>query len=242
IYFKNIITSYFTVSNFQNNGNVSFSNVISGEYFAVQNSTVGNMEFLNTDFKIFNEVVISDSNIEKINFSTYPSKIKSFSKNPKIGFGIENKNLSNLNLKNVYNQLKKSAKSKGDIDTANKYQSLEYKYLFRDKSFGFDKILLFLNLISNNHGRSWFRGVLFTLLVALLCFYGYMSVLKVDYTITYFFKNYIIFISSFPKLEIDSYSNIPKTWDLSFIIWISRMFISYGIYQTVAAFRKYGKG
>lgn len=242
LYFKDIIAYSIYVNDFQNNGNISFSNVLNGEYFIVQNSAVGKLEFLNTNFKIFREIVISDSNLEKVNFSDYPFEIKSYSSNPKMGYGIKNKSLSSANLKNVYNQLKKSAKNKGDIDTANKYQSLEYKYLFRKKGFGFDKLLLFLNWISNNHGRNWFQGVLFTLSVALICFYVYINILGEVGVLSDFLSGYIIFISSFPKLELEKYSEIEKTWDLSLIIWISRIFIAYGIYQTVAAFRKYGKG
>ncbi|WP_024770574.1 hypothetical protein [Aquimarina macrocephali] len=242
IYFKDIKVYSIYFSDFQNNGSVSFSNIIAGGYFTVQNSSVGKLEFLNTDFRIFDEIVISDSNLEKINFSNYPFKIRSYSSSPKMGYGTKNKSLSSANLKNVYNQLKKSAKNKGDIDTANKYQSLEYRYLLRNKRFGFDKLLLFLNWISNNHGRNWVQGILFTLSIALICFYGYMYALGEVGIYSSFFGDYIIFISSFPKLELEKYSKVEKTWNLSLIIWISRIFVAYGIYQTIAAFRKYGKG
>jgi len=241
IYFKNLKVFTIHVSDFQNNGNVSFSEIIKGNQFVIQNSAAGNLEFLNVNFKKFNEIVISDSNIDKTSFSSYPFKIRSYSSNPKVGYGIENKSLSKSNLKNVYNQLKKVAKNKGNIDVANKYQSLEYKYLFFEKSWGFDKLLLFFNFISNNHGRYWFQGVVFTLSVGLLCFYQYYTFFESGFTFNELLKEYVIFISSFPKLELEKYSEIPKTWDVSLIIWISRIFISYGIYQTIAAFRKYGK-
>ncbi|MFT5892890.1 MAG: hypothetical protein ACI9Y7_003005 [Dokdonia sp.] len=241
MYFKNIATTTLHLSDFQNNGNISFSDIIFGNFFVINKSTVGKLAFLNTNLEIFDELVISDSSLSSVDFSNYPFNIKSYSTNPQIGYGLKDKSLNKTNLKNVYNQLKKSAKNKGDIDTANRYQSLEYRYLLFSKKIGFDKVLLFLNWISNNFGRSWFQGMFFTFLIAFACFLGYLNILQKDFFYPDLVKDYIFFISSFPKLELDKFSVTPKIWDISLIIWISRIFISYGIYQTIAAFRKYGK-
>lgn len=102
--------------------------------------------------------------------------------------------------------------------------------------------MLLLNWISNNNGKSWFRGVAFTLLVGLTGFYFYGRVLDIKMVLPDFFQKYIVFISSFPKLGLKEYSELPDTWDLSLVVWLTRIFISYGVFQTIAAFRKYGKG
>ncbi|NHM01687.1 hypothetical protein [Flavobacterium difficile] len=241
INFKNINIKHLTISDFQNKGVVSFNNIKSGDLLIITDSIVGNLDFMGSDVTLFKEFVFSDSNLVGINFSKHPFNILSYSSNPVIGYGIIDKSKWNTNLKNVYNQLKKNALLKGDIDTSMKYQSLEYKYLLKEKDFGFDKVLLFLNLISNKNGLSWFRGILFTLITAYLFMLLYLKTINIDFNFEESLKDYTFFISSFPKLEIQKYSTIPNTWQSNLVIWISRIFVSYGIYQTIAAFRKYGK-
>lgn len=242
IYFRDVNISHLTIMNFHNKGVVSFSNVDSGDFMVIQDSTVGNLDFLNVDVNIFKEIVFANVNLNGANFIKYPNNILSYASNPVFGYGIIDKRKWNSNLKNIYNQLKKIAKSKGDIDVANKYQSLEFKHLFLEKNFGLDKILLFFNWISNNHGRSWFRGVLFTLFVYLFFYNIYLLILPVDSLFNKYFENYIIFVSSFPKLELEKYDAYNSKWQVRLVIWLARIFVSYGIYQTIAAFRKYGKG
>ncbi|MBN8643125.1 MAG: hypothetical protein J0L86_15040 [Flavobacteriales bacterium] len=241
INFKDIYIQHLYIKDFQNKGVVSFPNIKSGNLLIISDSIVGNIDFMGSDVTLFKEFVFSNSNLTGINFSKHPYNILSYSSNPIMGYGIIDKSKWNTNLRNVYNQLKKNALLKGDIDTSMRYQSLEYKYLLKEKKFGFDKVLLFLNLISNKNGLSWFRGVLFTLITAYLFLLWYLKTLNINFTFNDSLKDYIFFISSFPKLEIEKYSKIPITWQSSLVVWISRIFISYGIYQTIAAFRKYGK-
>ena len=196
---------------------------------------------INTDINKFKEVVIADSNIDGFETANYPNNIRSYSSDNKIGYGLSDKSKNRANLKSVYNQLKQIAKRKGDIQTAYKYQSLEHKQLLFSRRFGFDSLLLFLNWISNNNGKSWSRGILFTLIVAFFFYWLYLTVLGLSLNTNEWWKDYILFISSFPKLDLEKYGYANSKWSVSLIIWLSRIFISYGIYQTVAAFRKYGK-
>jgi hypothetical protein len=242
IFFKDIDISILYLNDYQNNGILSFSNIRTGNYFVIQNTTSGKMSFLNSDVNLFSEIVIADSNIDGANFYKYPNKILARSKNPIAGYGIKEKSLRILNLKNVYNQLKRIAKTKGDIDIASKFESLEHKQLLLSKRFGFDSILLLLNYLSNNNGNSWFRGVGFTLTTGLLFFILYLRTLNIQFCFDEDYKDYVIFISSFPKLELEKYSALNNEWKIQLVLWLSRIFISYGIYQTIAAFRKYGKG
>lgn len=239
IYFKDLDMHTFYMSEYQNIGSLSFLNIKSGNFFVIQDSISGKLNFLNLDINIFPEIVFANSDIDGANFCKYPLKILSTSKSPQAGYGINQKAKRSSNLKNVYNQLKKIAKAKGDIDNANRFESLEHRQLLLSKPLGFDSLLLLLNFISNNNGRSWFQGVLFTLTTGLLFFILYLKTIGIHFRFDECYQEYILFITSFPKLEITSYHN--ETWLTQLVVWLSRIFISYGIYQTVAAFRKYGK-
>lgn len=243
VVFRNSIFSELHINSFQNKGSVSFFNISSGRRFTIQDSTTGNLEFLNSDINLFNEIVIANSNIENIRFNQYLKNIRSYSSNPRVGYGIQDKSKNRSNLRSVYSQLKQIAKREGNIDSLTKYKSLEFRQLLFDKKMSFDKVLLILNWISNDNGKSWIRGIVFTLLVGLMFYSIYLNVLevKVDLSTKSFWTDYILFISSFPKLVINRYSEFNSIWNVSLVIWLSRIFISYGIYQTIAAFRKFGK-
>lgn len=236
----NILSLYIT--EFQNEGNITFTNIKSGIYFTIQDSITGKLNFLNFDINIFKEIVISNCTLTGINLNKYPKKIYSFSKNPKIGYGITKKSENNTNLTNIYNQLKHISRSKGNVEISNKYQSKEYKQLLFSNKLSFDSVLLLLNLISNNNGNSWIRGVIFTFFVSFLFFILYTNNIDIDIYDCDLLKKYILFVSSFPKLELEEYSNQNQLWNIKLIIFLARIFIAYGIYQTISAFRKFGKG
>lgn len=110
-----------------------------------------------------------------------------------------------------------------------------------------DYIILGLNSLSNNHGKSYFRGILFTMLSGWLFFY--FSLMATE---TYSFgcdnlwesfegsvKYYFSFLTPTHKTNhMDELS--PKNW---FYVWdfLGRAVIAYGIYQTIQAFRKFKK-
>ena len=112
--------------------------------------------------------------------------------------------------------------------------------------------LIFLNKISNNHGLSWFRGLCFTIVAAIFFFNLYLFSLKqlpykwgwqgINNFLTAcstVFKYFIRFI--IVTHDID-FMNEFQPSGLSYLIdFTSKIFIGYGIYQTIQAFRKYGK-
>jgi hypothetical protein len=91
IYFKNIDLHTLYINQFHNKGNVSFTNINSGVHLVIQDSIVGNFNLLNEDLNMFSEIVIANSNLKGIDISIYPKKIRSFSSNPKVGYGIKDK-------------------------------------------------------------------------------------------------------------------------------------------------------
>nr|WP_319571442.1 pentapeptide repeat-containing protein [uncultured Draconibacterium sp.] len=109
-----------------------------------------------------------------------------------------------------------------------------------------DKLLIWFNGISNKHNTSWIRGAIFTLSVALLFSYlsvvntesyriGFESMLAIDFTrcIRYFTTSLL------PTHSIDYLDSENPTWGFYIFDFLGRIFISYGIYQTVQAFRKF---
>lgn len=109
----------------------------------------------------------------------------------------------------------------------------------------FEVIALMLHRISNSHGTSWGRGLLFFLLSTLFFYTLFMRSLEGESdmslrVIDVFFYQYWHFINPthkfnflIPGFKLGYYS--------LFIDFLGRIFSSYGIYQVVQAFRKYGK-
>ncbi len=110
-----------------------------------------------------------------------------------------------------------------------------------------DYLIFSLNRYSNNHGTSYWRGIAFTFLVGWAFFYSSLLTTQgFDYTsfdwevCKSYFKYYFDFMNLTHKisyLEAKSPGAWSYLWD-----FLGRVFISYGIYQTVQAFRKYKKG
>jgi len=134
----------------------------------------------------------------------------------------------------IYQKELKEREKRGD---------LELKNLI---TLWFNLFTLWFNKISNDFGTSWIRGILFTLIVTLI-FYAFFLIslynqLEFDFlsgsikmTVKTFFQFLNITSWDFKPFGIESYN-------LAYIVlFIGRIFIGYGFYQTIQAFRKYGK-
>ena len=104
--------------------------------------------------------------------------------------------------------------------------------------------LLNLNTISNKNGLSWSRGMLFTFLAWIL-FYGLFIMSRDGIGNEFFlsieanregFINYLWLPSGLKDLFND---NKTTSWLTSSIFILGKIAITYGIYQTITAFRKY---
>lgn len=103
--------------------------------------------------------------------------------------------------------------------------------------------LLLFNKLSNDYGRSWGRGVLFTALAAALFFAAvWRWGLESPPSAPRFgdvWKSYL------QILNLANWKDSLNGHELDALgvtlFYLSRVFVSYGIYQTVAAFRKYGR-
>ena len=108
--------------------------------------------------------------------------------------------------------------------------------------------VLSLNAVSNWFGSSYIMGALFTILIAALCFN--LSISYTEYAADAFnlssigegIKNYLIFINPTHKFDYLGDHVISGAFTKSgFYIYdfLGRIFVGYGIYQTIQAFRKY---
>ena len=156
----------------------------------------------------------------------------------------------------VYNQLKKIFESQGDIYWATHFQSktaehqtevLKIRRKSEKKRFGttfWDLLTLRLNDISNNHGESWGQALLFTFVGAALFYIGYLLAIGQSFQ----FKNsidwglvgqYFNFLD--PTHKEDFIKDAKQGFASRFIHFMGRIFVGYGIYQFISAFRKHGK-
>ncbi|MCD4665732.1 MAG: hypothetical protein K8R68_10730, partial [Bacteroidales bacterium] len=115
-----------------------------------------------------------------------------------------------------------------------------------------EKFILFMNRISNGFGLNWLRGIGFTFLTALIFFIPYLLCLKNPYfqlgweswpvfwevtgqTIKYYVQ-FLYAAYNFDFMEEYKPRGFAYVLDM-----VGRIFITYGYYQTIQAFRKYGR-
>lgn len=137
------------------------------------------------------------------------------------------------------------------------YRSKEmaaYEREFKGTKITTEKAMLWLNRMSNEHGLNWWSGVKFTVITGLLFYVAYLflglkelpfqwgwvdwdSFVKASGTAIKFFIKFFI-----PTHDLD-FMNEFRPNAAGFIIdFLGRIFVGYGIYQTIQAFRKFGKG
>lgn len=259
IHFDNFRPKILTFQDFHNYGKLVLSNLhLHKDYncLIIYDSNIRSTEFINADFREFDEVVIAKSNVSDLLLSNslLPSKVDTETKNKILGYKIQsiNRITDNIYKRENYRQLKNAMESQGNRKEALHYKSLEMDYLRKELPFSWDKILLLLNFISNKHGLSWTRGILFTILSSLTFFLFYESTLEKPHffwtTQTSWFgtkdafllgvKFFFKYLSSFPSLRFEQDGDNASS---NIIILLARIFIGYGIYQTITAFRKFGK-
>lgn len=109
-----------------------------------------------------------------------------------------------------------------------------------------ESILLCLNNISNNYGISWIRGLIFTFIVSIF-FYSLFSFSTGSFVYTndvlkwsIFHQKYWIGVLNF--LWLPTIVSSKKLNLISYVLLIfGKIMVAYGVYQTISAFRKYGK-
>lgn len=110
-----------------------------------------------------------------------------------------------------------------------------------------DFLILYLNEQSNYFGLDWFKSVKFTLFTGLIFYLLYIitfsisikSITHLPNTVEDFLVTYLKFINPFTFLKSPIEESESYFFPYFFFI-IGKIFVSYGIYQTAQAFRKFG--
>ena len=131
-----------------------------------------------------------------------------------------------------------------------KKNSLTIPYWFNEKIF--TKISLFLSKISTSFGRNWFQGALFTFTTGFVFFiallistsaYEFSWPIKFRGELTDSFLKFMNPLRHFETENIFSnHYNYSIATSCSYVIdFFGRIFITFGYYQTIQAFRRFGK-
>ena len=109
-----------------------------------------------------------------------------------------------------------------------------------------DKLLLWFNKNSNIFDTDWVVGINFTILVTLI---AYIVILSLNPNLFFlpnsegvgnFLRGLVDVLNITDWRYIKILGKTPSNWQYVFL-FIGRIFVAYGIYQTVQAFRKFGK-
>ncbi len=101
-----------------------------------------------------------------------------------------------------------------------------------------DITILLINLISNGFGLWWFMAIVFLFVSTYLIFNWYLTNLNLTYTIDFwtYYPEFILPTHKFGFIDGTTPNNYANIID-----FLGRIVSSFGIYQTVQAFRKFGR-
>lgn len=128
-----------------------------------------------------------------------------------------------------------------------KYAAVLYDKLLKDSTSLQDKIVLFFNKYSNDYNRSWLRGVCFTAIVTVLLYFilNYIGMEDRYFEIGTFNGYDKVLLGYISLMDITKWLGDELPFELTskgkIIFFIGRIFIVYGIWQTIYAFYKFWK-
>ena len=153
-------------------------------------------------------------------------------------------------LRETYRIIKQSFKNNGNTIQAQYFHSLELAaYSFElENSNGkrAEKIMMKLNYWSNNYGQNWLRALGFTLIITLITYLLILSTAHDKLIFSLTLKSVGDTLNYFIQLiNLTNWKYKPFSVELNsigyVILFLGRIFISYGYYQLVQAFRKLSK-
>ena len=215
----------------------------------LESSDLGNATFFDTDFKTFKKISISSCRFTDIKTIGGHFPLASGKKQVVTD---DNDNQDPVTLEETYNQLCLAMKNSGNRTWEMRYYA-EYmewhrKRLKKEGKERFTRFTLWLNKYTNSYNRNWFKAALLTMLLTFIGYMGYyLSIWGWDFRLSYlswpsFFYhcgNYMQFM--LPTHKFSFIENIELGSASVFIDAVSRIFIGYMIYQTISAFRRFGR-
>lgn len=248
--FINIYSHTIVLINFVNEGTTSFLNIASylpddKSFFCCLSPVyLGTMIFDNLDLASFTNIQILDSSLIGIKYTNLkwpsPERIVPY---------LNKDELFWIKKREIYRHLKYCAEDNKDRIQALIFKSYEldaHQHTLNWKDNTSDLLMLWFNKLSNNHGLSWIRGVIFTVTTGFV-FYYIFYLCQNDFCSKYSFgenlmkyfwlpngmNDLISFLRSYPN-EIIGLLGV-----ISYLL--GKISIAYGIFQTISAFRKYVK-
>lgn len=232
------------------NENLIYNTQAKEKQLYIRFSDLGRINFIDSDFSDFklffystklSEIYLAGSKLPK---RVYAIDIGRSRKDQKHQERIAN------------SQLKKLHEQQGDLLAANEYFANEMNAYYHSldwKRQPWEKFPLFLNKLSSNHGQSWIRALITTLVISVIFYFIFCVSLEYypanpfnEQNVKAFIKLssfYLEFLNPIHKLE--SFSELYQQKNIDsisrFIDGISRIFIAYFVYQLIQAFRKHGR-
>lgn len=158
----------------------------------------------------------------------------------------------------AFGQLHTAFQKQGDTVRSLEYQSREIEshyrklkwFIARRKPYvNFTWLNLWLNKISNDFGRKWIRALIFSIVVGVLFFY-FLVLSTIDYCFGFPIAFDLSLINAFFKFmnplrffetEALFQNRLTLTIFSYFLDFSGRIFIAFGFYQTIQAFRRFGR-
>lgn len=231
----------------KNNGSIRLLHIVSPELssLSILNSDLGRTDFIRCAFNkaIFN---FSNSKIAEsfLAETDFPTRV------------FSNGQVNHQQAQLAFGQLQTAYQRQGDNVRANEYQAREIEAHYRTLAWSrknfFTKLNLFFNWISNNFGRNWAQGALFSIAVGLLFFY-FLVLSSEEFHFALNFSHFPDLVDSFLKfmnplrhfetenLFQDKQPVVNATPGTYILDFAGRIFVTYGYYQTIQAFRRFGK-
>ena len=233
--------SLYTDDNFTNLGYMKWSNFValsSGSKIEIMNSMMGKWDIINCNFSETTMIFFGSKITDAFYTNTHFPAILHLPN------GAFNEKLRHEILRDGYNQLKTLAQKQNDRGMYLHYQAEELKSyhetLKGEKNHRATRFQLWAMSVSNNYGTSWWKGVKFVaginLTFVIVCFWHRTPQFDCS-GIGNFFN---LYLSSLSLISIPKILSTDSNWEMNWF-YISRIPLAFGIYQTIAAFRKFGK-
>jgi hypothetical protein len=242
---NNTILDNFEFGNYLNNeSNIYYTDNHFEKNVYFDSISINEFNFKSVFFKGI--VTFQNINSNEIKFKSTHFDKASFYDNFKINFP---KKCDLKTIRLIKNQL---IKTENRIDLAY-YNILENDLVYEDKKTSKqDKVLLFFNKYSNRYNTDWVLGIGFTFITSFIFFIflliantfiensKYPLCLNLKFKLADFEKTFNYFLKFIFNIGYKD-EEISSNGFLFFIFIMAKIFIGYGIYQTIQAFRKYGK-
>lgn len=267
IVLKNIRCTKLHINDFNNLATFTLQNTQAIEnqdsQLIINNSNLGKTSLIRCELNKFKYIEILDSILQSIEYSN----IEWFD------FKVINERISPQNKifhkgkREVFRQFKICADKNQDKPMALIFKSYEMSAynleLNWSKQTRSDKLMLSLNSLSNNHGLSWIRGLLFTFIVWITSF-TLFAITKNALAFPWEKDSYFLYSNYDFWREAVNFLWLPDGFDsligltkdnglfsikhnaLEIVIGtlyfvLGKVLIAYGIFQTISAFRKFVK-